>query len=222
MNEIFRKLALMGDVWALWILMAASIASLGVILERWKSFRRNKIEFGKFLDDLLKRLDADDLVGARQLARAHPSVESRVALAGLSNHSKGLQAMEKAMTSKLTLERAQLEKNLMILGTLGNNAPFIGLFGTVLGIIKAFNDLSISGNSGVSVVMSGISSALIATAFGIFVAIPAVVANNYFYSRVRQIGANCHSLIDAMQAHLHVREEQRLYLHSPEVESFLS
>ncbi len=220
MNEIFKKLALMGDVWVLWVLVAASIASLGVMIERWQSFRRNKIEFGKFLDDLLKRLNVDDLTGARQIARSYSSVESRVALAGLNHHSKGLVAMEKAMTSKLTLERAQLEKNLIILGTLGNNAPFIGLFGTVLGIIKAFNDLAISGNSGVSVVMSGISSALIATAFGIFVAIPAVAANNYFYSKVRRTMVNCHSLIDAIQAHS--AKKEAFTFHSPEVEMFLS
>ena len=80
------------------------------------------------------------------------------------------------MSSRWLRERLKLDKRLIVLSTLGNNAPFIGLFGTVLGIIKAFNDLAASGQSGVSVVMAGISSALVATAFGILVAIPAVVA----------------------------------------------
>lgn len=201
MDEIFKKLALVGDIWVLWILVAASIASLGVIIERWRSFQKNRLDFGKFLDELTKQLVVGDIAGARHFVRSMTGVESSVAFAGLSHHGKGPVAMEDAMTAKLVMERVHLEKNLIILGTLGNNAPFIGLFGTVLGIIKAFNDLAVSGNSGVSVVMTGISSALIATAFGIFVAIPAVAANNYFHTRLRRIVANCQSLIHIIRVH---------------------
>jgi biopolymer transport protein ExbB len=125
---------------------------------------------------------------------------------------KGSASVEEAMTSRLVLERSKLEKNLAILGTLGNNAPFIGLFGTVLGIIKAFNDLAISGSSGASVVMSGISSALIATAFGILVAIPAVVANNGFLTSLRKKLANTQSLIHLLQVYLKDETEGRLRL----------
>ncbi|ACO02964.1 MAG TPA: flagellar motor protein MotA [Persephonella sp.] len=80
-----------------------------------------------------------------------------------------------------------LEKRLGILATFGNNAPFIGLFGTVLGIIKAFHDLGTSTEFGVRVVMQGISEALVATAMGLFVAIPAVIAYNYFVRKVKTI-----------------------------------
>ena len=89
-----------------------------------------------------------------------------------------------------------------MLATMGNNAPFVGLFGTVLGIIKAFNDLALTGQSGVTVVMAGISSALIATAFGILVAIPAVVANNYFASRLKQTQTGTESLSHIILAYL--------------------
>ena len=106
------------------------------------------------------------------------------------------------MTSRLVLERSSLETNLIVLGTLGNNAPFVGLFGTVLGIIKAFNDLAVTGSSGVGVVMAGISSALIATAFGILVAIPAVVANNSFQRSLKNKIANAQSLIHLLQLYL--------------------
>jgi biopolymer transport protein ExbB len=82
-------------------------------------------------------------------------------------------------------ERHRLERNLAFLGTLGSNAPFIGLFGTVIGIIKAFHDLAKNQAGGVTVVMAGISEALVATAVGLLVAIPAVVAFNYFNRRVR-------------------------------------
>lgn len=80
-----------------------------------------------------------------------------------------------------------LEKRLGILATFGNNAPFIGLFGTVLGIIQAFHDLGRASEFGVRVVMEGISEALVATAMGLFVAIPSVIAYNYFVRRVKKI-----------------------------------
>ncbi len=80
-----------------------------------------------------------------------------------------------------------LEKRLGILATFGNNAPFIGLFGTVLGIIKAFHDLANTSDFGIKVVMSGISEALVATAMGLFVAIPSVIAYNYFVRKIKRL-----------------------------------
>jgi biopolymer transport protein ExbB len=210
MNEIFKKLALLGDVWVLWLLVAASVASLGVIIERWWLFRKNRMVFPVFLDELARRLENGDLAGARRLSTETPGVEARVALAGLRNAAKGPASVEEAMTSRLVLERGSLEKNLIVLGTLGNNAPFVGLFGTVLGIIKAFNDLAVSGQSGVNVVMAGISSALIATAFGILVAIPAVAANNAFQTKLKRTCSHAQSLIHLLQVYL--RDERRVVL----------
>ena len=79
------------------------------------------------------------------------------------------------MESLIIQEKHKMDKGLVILGTLGNNAPFIGLFGTVIGIIKAFHDLAQNPEGGPSVVMAGVSEALVATAVGILVAIPAVI-----------------------------------------------
>src|ERR1039458_8083803 len=180
MTEIFKKLALLGDVWVLWLLLVASIFSLGVIIERCRVFAQSRVQFTDFIDKLTGFLEKGNLAGAKDLVQNAKGVETRVASAGLSNIFKGYASVEEAMTSRLVQERTRLERNLIVLGTLGNNAPFIGLFGTVLGVIKAFNDLAVNGSSGVSVVMAGISSALIATAFGILVALPAVVANNLF------------------------------------------
>jgi biopolymer transport protein ExbB/TolQ len=202
MTEIFKKLALVGDVWVLWILLAASVFSIGVIFERWWFFRKNNLNFSWFLDSLTGFLEEGNLSGARNLIEGVNTIESRVAGAGLNNLFKGPASVEEAMTSKLALERSQLDRNLIILGTLGNNAPFVGLFGTVLGIIKAFNDLAVSGSSGVSVVMAGISSALIATAFGILVAIPAVVANNVFQTYLKKKLANTNSVTHLFQVYL--------------------
>lgn len=209
MDQIFKKMALIGDVWVLWLLVAGSILSLGVIIERWRVFHKNKLDFIKLFDELSRKLEGGDITGARQSARNFNGVEARVVLAGLTNFSKGPTAVEEAMTSRLVIERSLLEKNLIILGTLGNNAPFVGLFGTVLGIIKAFNDLALNGTGGASIVMAGVSSALIATAFGIFVAIPAVAANNFFHTKLRRISANSQSLIHMVQ--VHAGQERRRY-----------
>lgn len=201
MIELFKKLALAGDIWILWLLVAASIGSLGVIIERWRVFRRDEADFPALLDTLSRQLEAGDWAAARASV-LDTSLEARVAAAGIRNVSKGPASVTEAMTARLILERGRLEKNLVVLGTLGNNAPFIGLFGTVLGVIKAFNDLALTGGSGSAIVMAGISSALVATAFGILVAIPAVVANNAFQTRLKRKCANAQCLIHMFLVHL--------------------
>ena len=207
MQEIFKHLALSGDTVVLYILLASSIASVAVMANRWKAFARHRGDVPGLLDGLAASLEAHDIPAAIALAKASPLVEARVALMGLQSAPKGAASAEEIMTSVWLREKLELEKYLIVLGTLGNNAPFIGLFGTVLGIIKAFNDLALSGQSGVTVVMSGISGALVATAFGILVAIPAVVANNYFVTKVRQIQSNTDSLSRILLAYL--KEERK-------------
>ena len=100
------------------------------------------------------------------------------------------------------MERQHLERRLLILGTLGNNAPFIGLFGTVLGVIKAFHDLAQSASAGPEVVMQGLSEALIATAVGLLVAIPSVIAYNYFQKRVNDLLGQTDALVHLLMAQL--------------------
>lgn len=206
MIELFKKLALAGDVWVLWLLVAASVGSLGVIIERWRVFRRDEVDFPALQDTLSRQMESGDWAAAR-VSVLDTSLEARVAAAGILNVSKGPASVAEAMTSRLILERARLERNLVVLGTLGNNAPFVGLFGTVLGVIKAFNDLAVTGGSGAAVVMAGISSALVATAFGILVAIPAVAANNAFQTRLKRKCANAQSLIHAVLVHLKAEKD---------------
>jgi biopolymer transport protein ExbB len=210
MTEIFKKLALLGDVWVLWLLLGASIFSVGVIIERWRVFRQSRVDFSTFVDKLTGFLEKGQLAGAKELVQNARGVETRVAAAGLGHLFKGYASVEEAMTSRLVLERSRLDKNLIVLGTLGNNAPFIGLFGTVLGVIKAFNDLAVNGSSGASVVMAGISSALIATAFGILVALPAVIANNIFQTELKKKITNSQSLIHLFQVYLKDESEGHL------------
>ncbi len=202
MNEIFKTLALSGDVWVLYLLLAASVASVAVMVERYIVFSKGKGDIAAFMDNLAQCLNRRNIKSAIKLATLSSRVEAKVALEGLVSIPKGSAAVEEVMTSRWLREKMKLEKNLIILATMGNNAPFVGLFGTVLGIIKAFNDLAVTGQSGVTVVMAGISTALIATAFGILVAIPAVIANNYFVSRLKQIQQNSESLSHILLAYL--------------------
>ncbi len=202
MNNVMTKAALLGDVWVLWVLLAASVLSVAVMVDRWLYFRRTKLDFAEFFEGLKNRLDKKEYADASRYARSFEAIESRVTQAGLDVFAKGPRSVEEAMKSSLLIERSAYERNLIILSTLGNNAPFIGLLGTVLGVIKAFNDLGVQGSSGVSVVMAGISSALIATAFGILLAIPAVIANNYFHTRLKKSMTQTQSLIHLLQVYL--------------------
>jgi biopolymer transport protein ExbB len=175
---------LTGATWVLWLLIALSVISIAVIVERAVFFGGLRLD----LDDVKERLRGDlehDVEGARRFLQGLHAPEARITLEGLRAYEGGPDAVAEAMTAAKVAERVRLERRLAFLGTLGNNAPFIGLFGTVIGIIKAFHDLSLDTSAGARVVMAGISEALVATAMGLFVAIPAVVAYNYFQRRIR-------------------------------------
>ena len=127
--------------------------------------------------------------------------------AGLHLAVRGATAAEKSMQGALAIERGLLEKRLSYLGTLGNNAPFVGLFGTVIGVIFAFEALGDAGAAGAGQmaskeVMSAIAEALVATAVGIAVALPAVVLNNYFYRRIEGIMSEAEALSSFVVAYL--------------------
>src|SRR4051812_25544774 len=128
-------LTLIGTEWVLWLLIALSVISLTIILERIVFFLRMRLDFPNFLSRLTKHLIDEDFDGAKKLCEAHPALETQVALRGFEYRPKGPSAMAESMEGYLVGERQVLDRGLMILGTLGNNAPFIGLFGTVIGII---------------------------------------------------------------------------------------
>ena len=184
LTQKFLAFTLLGANWVLWLLVALSVISVAIMLERLVFLSSSKLP-EELLADLKKRLASGDLGGAKELLSGRTGIEARVGQEGLAALGAGAGAAAEAMTGARTRERLHLERNLAILGTLGNNAPFIGLFGTVLGIIKAFHDLSQNQGGGATVVMAGISEALVATAIGLLVAIPAVMAFNYFQRRVR-------------------------------------
>jgi biopolymer transport protein ExbB len=135
--------------------------------------------------EVRRALTSGDDSGLRQQYGESAAMAARVALSGVRERARGADAAAEAMNGEKSRVRQRQEQNLVVLGTLGNNAPFVGLFGTVLGIIAAFQHLKTAPEGGVDVVMADVSRALVATAVGILVAIPAVVAFNLYQRRVR-------------------------------------
>lgn len=202
-NIVDKLLAItaLGSEWVLWLLLALSVISLGVIVERAIFYLRIRLDFISFSRNLTKMLIENDVEGIKTLCNQSASIESQTVLRGFEYKEKGAAAMEQSMDGYLVGERQKLDHGLVILGTLGANTPFIGLFGTVIGIIQAFSDLSNNPAGGPSVVMAGISEALIATAVGLIVAIPAVIAFNGFNRVVRRKMNNAEAMKNLVVAH---------------------
>lgn len=181
-----------GETFIFLALLVASIVALAVGIERTIIYRRNTAKGTEnFLKELVSRLRAHDISGAVEFSKAgEENVYTRFADFSLGQYKEGRDGLSELMAGKIIKEKIELEKRLPVLNTLGNNAPFIGLLGTVLGVIKAFYGLGTLGNTGAEVVMRSISSALLATAAGLFVAIPVVMANNYFTRKVKIILEN--------------------------------
>jgi biopolymer transport protein ExbB len=205
LTEQFLSFTLLGAEWVLWLLVALSILSIGVMVERALYFRARRMDARELSGEVRKALEQGDVDRLVERYRGHPSMAAQVALRGLGERDRGIDAVSEAMASEKSRSRADHERYLIVLGTLGNNAPFIGLFGTVLGIIKAFNDLSANAQGGAEVVMAGISEALVATAVGLLVAIPAVIAFNYFNRLVRAATTATDDIAHMVLGELHGR-----------------
>jgi biopolymer transport protein ExbB len=199
------QFALLGAGWVLWLLVVLSVGVLAVTLERllflvWDTSDRSALSSA--LDSFLRGGDAADF---RKRVGSMKGFEARILNAGLEVGDKGMEAMERAMSGTALAEKMRMERGLSYLATVGANAPFVGLFGTVLGIIRAFHDLA-KDMSDPAVVMSGISEALVATAVGLLVAIPAVVLYNGLSRWVKNRIARSESLADIVLARIVGRE----------------
>ena len=184
--ERLMKLALLGSEWVLYLLLVLSVVSFSTMVERWIYFARKSGNAEKIRKELSDRFDQGDVEGAEKALSNDKSVQARIAREALRWLSGGPDALADAVEAELGRVRAELERGSNLLGTLGNNAPFIGLFGTVLGVIIAFHALGdAGGNSGaMGGVMAGIAEALVATGVGLFVALPAVVAYNTIQKKI--------------------------------------
>jgi biopolymer transport protein ExbB len=174
-----------GATWVLYLLIALSAVQLALIIERGVVFYSTRVPAGQ-RKRVRDALATGNMKGVALTVAGGKSLEAKLIEAGATSSDRGVEATEEMMRSKLVEEKLQLERGLSFLGTLGNNAPFLGLFGTVLGIIHAIADMSTSmSGQGSKAVMAGISEALIATAVGLMVALPAVAAFNFFQRTIK-------------------------------------
>ena len=199
--------------WVMWILLALSVVDLIIMLERaafLRSIREDVPRLARELDALLR---GGRVREALDRVKASKSAEAAVVVAGLRHADLGPASAEKAMAGAQALQRVRLERGLAILGTVGNNAPFLGLLGTVIGVIEAFEilgrpvDAASAAAQAASAlapqaIMSSIAEALVATAVGLFVAIPAVAAFNWYQRRIQTIEANTEAISNVLLAHL--------------------
>jgi biopolymer transport protein ExbB len=172
-----------GSRWVMWLLIALSVAALAVVIERAVLFFSSRDDTVRLRGELRRLLRENDLELARRRLEESPSFEARVAAAGLS--AEGVASAEERMQGETELCRLSMERNLALLGTLGNNAPFVGLLGTVIGIVRSFRELSSSSGQVSAGLMSEIGEALVSTAIGLLVALPAVAAFNLFQRLIR-------------------------------------
>jgi biopolymer transport protein ExbB/TolQ len=185
------KLALFGSQWVMWLLLGLSVLSISAMVERWFFFRsaeRDVDELGDKLSDLVERGDQE---GAQKFLDDRKTIEAAVLARAIRWVGGGPESLADAIDGAMTKKRKELERGMNLLGTLGNNAPFVGLLGTVIGVIQAFNQLGAGQDkSAMPNVMASIGEALVATGVGLFVAIPAVVAFNVFQKRVAEVEDN--------------------------------
>lgn len=208
--DYLLRAARIGSTWVLYLLLGLSVISVALMVERWLHFRRLRDPNQTLRGRLAAALRDGKLDEAERLLAASRTVEAGVVLRALAWRDRGARSVGDAVASELGDIKPQLERGANFLGTLGNNAPFIGLLGTVIGIVGAFDELgkakdaTLSGAAQVApeAVMNNIAEALVATAVGLLVAIPAVAAFNAFQRIVKTTLSNTEALSHVLLAHL--------------------
>jgi biopolymer transport protein ExbB len=200
-----------GAAWVMYLMLFLSVVSVAVMLERGWFYYSIRDDIPALARTLRDRLRDNDLDSAMGVLEKSPSAEAAVVVAGLREADRGAKAADRAMRGAAALQKMKLEQRLAFLGTLGNNAPFIGLFGTVIGVVQAFEQLGKQGMSTAQAassaaapqeVMAAIAEALVATAIGLLVAIPAVAAFNFYQRHTRAVLGNTDALSNVLLAHL--------------------
>jgi biopolymer transport protein ExbB/TolQ len=188
----------------MWFMVALSVVSVALMLERIIFFTVNKDNVRGIAAELNKQLLQGDYLGAKKMIESAKGFETRVLLAALDGAHLNKGAVQELASSAQKMERLRYERGLAFLGTIGNNAPFIGLFGTVLEIISALYGMGTQsgGNVGAGAVMSTLSQALAATAVGLLVALPAVAVFNYFNRRIKTMQTGAEALVHVLLAHM--------------------
>lgn len=201
-SNLFHEI---GVMWVLVLLIVLGISSVAVTIARMLFLWQNRVPVAELQPKVLASL-AQGQKATEDLLSGYTGMEAQVVLAGVREMHRGAEAVAEIMAAKEAVEKQRYEKFLNFLSSVGANSPFIGLLGTVIGILGAFSDLKEQvGQTGASrqaMIMGSISEALVATAIGLFVAIPAVVAYNQFRTIVKRTQANTDALSAILLAHL--------------------
>jgi biopolymer transport protein ExbB len=185
---MFGELSLIGIFMAsptMMVLALCSIVTVGFTIERVLYFSGTRHNTKAFMAEVAKKLKAGDARGALEYCQASKSPVGRVMAQGIGHFNRSRDELAQRLDTAIDLETVEMERNLGVLGTMSNIAPLLGLFGTVVGIIRAFADIARTGSGGGAVVAMGVSEALMTTAAGIIVAVIATVFFNFFVRRIR-------------------------------------
>jgi biopolymer transport protein ExbB len=188
--QIFLRLSQLGAEWVMWLLLALGFVAAVLVFERLYLYMSTRVDVTRLARKLLELLQAGRLDQAQELVKRGRAIEERVIADALDLYREGPDAVEEMVQASMIKERQRYERSLSYLGTVGSNAPFIGLLGTVIGVILAFAELGRNPKGGLEVVGPGISEALVATAVGLVVAIPSLVCFNWMKGMLRKRLAN--------------------------------
>ncbi len=201
-QERLTAFAMLGATWVMWLLIGLSVIMLGIVFERAYYYLASADDFRRLRDDIAPLLKRGDLKGVAQRLERSRSFEAKVLSAGIEWSDRGAAAAEESMTGAQQLAKLNMERNLAFLGTVGNNAPFVGLLGTVIGIIRSFHELNQAQGKLSDTLMSEVGEALVATAIGIVVAIPSVAFFNFFQRIIRSRLGQAETLSHELLAYL--------------------
>jgi biopolymer transport protein ExbB/TolQ len=188
--QTFLRLAQLGAEWVMWLLLALGFIAAVLVFERLYLYMSTQVNVTRLARKLIETLSAGRLDEARELVKNGKGIEERVISDALSMYTEGPDAVEELVQASMIKERQRYERSLSFLGTVGSNGPFIGLLGTVIGVILSFGELGRNPKGGLEVVGPGISEALVATAVGLVVAIPSVISFNWMKGMLKKRLAN--------------------------------
>jgi biopolymer transport protein ExbB len=184
-NKSLWEIINMGG-FTMYVLLACSVLDLAILLERLYRFAKGWLDREKFMGRITGELAKGEPDRAIAMCESERKPVAAVVRAGLTKRDQGEKVIQGALEREIALQTSELEQYTSVVGTIGNVAVYIGLFGTVIGIVRAFSNISRTGSGGISVVIGGVAEALICTATGLLVAVPAVVFYNYFVRRIER------------------------------------
>ena len=210
LTNVLLHFARGGAEWVLWLLVFLSVASIAVFLERLRFLSLHRRDTLALRARVMDAFDSGGLDALTADLAQEAAMEGRVLANGLRERERGPAAVEELCRGAIAVEKLRYERGLSFLASVGSNAPYVGLFGTVMGVIMAFDqlrglDAGAGGAAGSAGVMGAIAEALIATGVGLLVAIPAIVFFNFLKSKVTACVASTELVMRTMVAYLHQR-----------------